>query len=80
MENTTESATDTDFQVNGNQSSEHGLFEQLKSYPFNRDAEFAKGLAIILGHPETPASDAEVSREDDIVLQAKCFYFSRCVL
>ncbi|KAJ5722094.1 hypothetical protein N7488_000129 [Penicillium malachiteum] len=57
------------------QSSE--LFEALRDYPFIQDPEFANGLAIILGHPETPATEAEMSREDDLVLQAKCFFFSR---
>ncbi|GLI79055.1 hypothetical protein PoHVEF18_007378 [Penicillium ochrochloron] len=52
-------------------------FEQLKAYPFTSDPEFAKGLAIILGHADTPASEAEMSRDDDLVLQAKCFFFSR---
>ena len=54
-------------------------FEQLKSYPFNSDPEFANGLAIILGHPGTPASEAEMSRDDDLVLKAKSFFFSRYV-
>ncbi|KAF3396477.1 hypothetical protein F1880_007353 [Penicillium rolfsii] len=53
------------------------LFEQLKAYPFTSDPEFANGLAIILGHAGTPASDAEMSRDDDLVGKAKCFYFSR---
>ncbi|KAJ5176461.1 uncharacterized protein N7482_002338 [Penicillium canariense] len=52
-------------------------FEQLQSYPFHTDSEFANGLAIILGHPATPASEVEMSRDDDLVLQAKCFFFSR---
>lgn len=52
-------------------------FERLQSYPFSADPEFANGLAIILGHPETPASEAEMTRDDDLVLQAKCFFFSR---
>lgn len=54
------------------------IFKRLQSYNFQDDAEFATGLAIILGHPETPASEAEMNREDDLVLQAKCFFFSRC--
>lgn len=53
------------------------LFERLQSYPFSSDPEFANGLSIILGHPETPASEAEMNRDDDLVLQAKCFFFSR---
>ncbi|KAJ5404076.1 hypothetical protein N7509_003947 [Penicillium cosmopolitanum] len=53
------------------------IFKRLQSYNFQDDAEFATGLAIILGHPETPASEAEMNREDDLVLQAKCFFFSR---
>ncbi|KAJ5183206.1 hypothetical protein N7492_000822 [Penicillium capsulatum] len=53
------------------------LFQRLRQYSFEADPEFANGLAIILGHPETPASEAEMKREDDLVLQAKCFFFSR---
>ncbi|RAL02032.1 DUF5572 domain-containing protein [Aspergillus ibericus CBS 121593] len=52
-------------------------FERLSSYPFSTDREFAVGLSIILGHPESPASEAEINRNDDLTLQAKCFYFSR---
>ncbi|RWQ91787.1 hypothetical protein C8Q69DRAFT_393996, partial [Paecilomyces variotii] len=52
-------------------------FNELKAYPFSTDLEFRKGLAVILGHPETSATDEEINREDDLVLQAKCFYFSR---
>ncbi|CAI7640094.1 unnamed protein product [Penicillium bialowiezense] len=58
-------------------ASDTQLFERLQSYPFSADPEFANGLAIILGHPETPASEAEMTRDDDLVLQAKCFFFSR---
>ncbi|PWY79540.1 hypothetical protein BO70DRAFT_362701 [Aspergillus heteromorphus CBS 117.55] len=57
--------------------SEAEQFERLSSYPFCSDPEFAVGLSIILGHPEIPASEAEMNRNDDLVLQAKCFYFSR---
>ncbi|BCS27506.1 DUF5572 domain-containing protein [Aspergillus puulaauensis] len=53
------------------------IFEQLRTYPFTKDREFATGLAIILGHPETPASEGEITRNDDLVLQAKCYYFTR---
>ncbi|XHF99078.1 hypothetical protein AWENTII_002588 [Aspergillus wentii] len=59
--------------------SESDIFGRLQSYPFITDLEFANGLSIILGHPNTPASEAEINREDDLVLQAKCFYFSRYV-
>ncbi|KAJ5191198.1 uncharacterized protein N7498_010183 [Penicillium cinerascens] len=52
-------------------------FEKLQSYSFHTDPEFANGLAIILGHPGTPATQEEMNREDDLVLQAKCFFFSR---
>lgn len=54
-----------------------GAFDSLQSYPFHTDQEFANGLAIILGHPDTPATEAEMNRDDDLVLQAKCFFFSR---
>lgn len=61
------------------QQSEIDLFRKLNSYPFSTDVEFAKGLSIILGHPDVPATEAEIDCEDDLVLQAKCFYFSRYV-
>jgi hypothetical protein len=56
------------------------VFERLQSYNFPSDPEFANGLAIILGHPETPATEVEMNRDDDLVLQAKCFFFSRYML
>lgn len=52
-------------------------FEKLYAYSFHTDSEFANGLAIILGHPGTPATQEEMNREDDLVIQAKCFFFSR---
>ncbi|KAL2845802.1 hypothetical protein BJX68DRAFT_241671 [Aspergillus pseudodeflectus] len=61
----------------GHQRSESDVYERLRTYPFVTDREFATGLAIILGHPETPASEEEISQDDDLVLQAKCYYFSR---
>ncbi|KAL2013422.1 hypothetical protein VTN00DRAFT_947 [Thermoascus crustaceus] len=61
----------------GSQPWETSLFERVKSYPFSTDTEFRNGLAVILGHPNTPATEDEIDREDDLVLQAKCFYFSR---
>jgi hypothetical protein len=57
------------------QSSES--FEKLYSYSFHTDPDFANGLAIILGHPGTPATQEEMKKEDDLVLRAKCFFFSR---
>ena len=59
------------------QPSDIQVFERLQSYPFSSDPEFANGLSIILGHPETPATEVEMNRDDDLVLQAKCFFFSR---
>lgn len=59
------------------QPCEISLFERVKSYPFSTDPEFRNGLAVILGHPNTPATADEIDCEDDLVLQAKCFYFSR---
>ncbi|KAJ5907998.1 hypothetical protein N7495_000680 [Penicillium taxi] len=53
------------------------IFEQLRSYRFTEDPEFANGLAIILGHPDRKATAEEINQEDDLVLQAKCFFFSR---
>lgn len=62
------------------QQSQMKLFEKLGAYPFASDHEFASGLAIILGHSETPASQEEIARDDDLVLQAKCYYFARYVI
>lgn len=59
------------------QPSEAQVFERLQSYSFVSDPEFANGLSIILGHPDTPATEVEMNRDDDLVLQAKCFFFSR---
>ncbi|KGO71143.1 hypothetical protein PITC_080590 [Penicillium italicum] len=59
------------------QSSEAQVFERLQCYSFTSDPEFANGLSIILGHPNTPATEVEINRDDDLVLQAKCFFFSR---
>ncbi|EKV13040.1 Putative MYB DNA-binding domain protein [Penicillium digitatum] len=53
------------------------VFERLQSYSFTSDPEFANGLSVILGHPNTPATEVEMNRDDDLVLQAKCFFFSR---
>lgn len=57
---------------------EAGIYNFIHKYDFSSDLEFRKGLGIILGHPE-PASDAEIASNDDVVLQAKCFYISRFV-
>ncbi|KAJ5796668.1 uncharacterized protein N7518_005208 [Penicillium psychrosexuale] len=59
------------------QASQAQIFERLHSYPFISDPEFANGLSIILGHPDTPATEVEMNRDDDLVLKAKCFFFSR---
>ncbi|EPS34155.1 hypothetical protein POX_a00868 [Penicillium oxalicum] len=58
-------------------SHQTSTFAKLKAYPFTSDPEFANGLAIILNHPGTPASEEEITRDDDLVLKAKCFFFSR---
>lgn len=52
-------------------------YEKLGSYPFGDDPEFSQGLSVILGHPNVPVTETELLREDDLVLQAKCFYYSR---
>lgn len=54
------------------------LCDIVHTYDFSSDPEFRKGLGTILGHVG-PASDAEIARSDDVVLQAKCFYISRFV-
>lgn len=75
----TTSALDTSTNTNTNTTTPPtNLYEYIASYDFSSDLEFRKGLGTILGHPETPASDSELVKEDDkVVLQAKCFYISR---
>ncbi|KAI1906653.1 hypothetical protein LOZ53_005039 [Ophidiomyces ophidiicola] len=52
-------------------------YQQLHSYPFSTDTEFKLGLAMILRQPGTPATEEQINRTDDLVLRAKCFYYSR---
>ncbi|KAB8265464.1 hypothetical protein BDV32DRAFT_116589 [Aspergillus pseudonomiae] len=74
---TPHSAADHGNSISATQQVEIEIYEKLRSYPFHTDSEFAKGLAIILSHPDIPATETEIGRNDDLVLQAKCFYFSR---
>ncbi|KAK2871609.1 hypothetical protein FQN49_003012 [Arthroderma sp. PD_2] len=53
------------------------IYQKLSSYSFTADPEFKLGLAVILGQPGTPATDEQINRTDDLVLKAKCFYFSK---
>ncbi|KMP03428.1 hypothetical protein CIRG_03120 [Coccidioides immitis RMSCC 2394] len=62
-------------QANGTSSIDP--YQQLHSYSFTEDPEFKLGLAVILRQPGTPATDEQVNRTDDLVMKAKCFYFSR---
>ncbi|EEQ29087.1 hypothetical protein McanMca71_000864 [Microsporum canis] len=53
------------------------IYQRLSSYSFTADPEFKLGLAVILGQPRTPATDEQINRTDDLVVKAKCFYFSK---
>ncbi|OAL71329.1 hypothetical protein A7D00_4229 [Trichophyton violaceum] len=53
------------------------IYQRLSSYSFTEDPEFKHGLAVILGQPGTPATDEQVNRTDELVMKAKCFYFSK---
>ena len=66
--------------ASGSQHTQTEIFERMSTYPFTSDPEFSAGLATILGHPATPASEEEMNRNNDLVLQAKCYYFSRYAL
>lgn len=57
--------------------SENGVFAGLSLYPFDSDSEYLRGLSAILGHSSTPPSASEISQNADLVLQVKCFYFTR---
>ena len=50
------------------------LFEKLEAYPWHSDEEFHSGLrSIVDAYPEQQENEA-------LVLQARCFYYSRHVL
>jgi hypothetical protein len=53
------------------------VYAQLQKYEFLSDQEFLQGLAQILGHPDVSPTEDELSQNDDLVLQAKCFYLTR---
>ncbi|KIW18299.1 hypothetical protein PV08_02587 [Exophiala spinifera] len=53
------------------------VYQGLFTYPFDTDQEYQAGLATILGHPETPVTSDELIDKKELVLQARCFYFSR---
>ncbi|PGH23119.1 hypothetical protein AJ80_02747 [Polytolypa hystricis UAMH7299] len=72
---------------------ESSPYESLHTYPFSQDAEFKLGLAAILRQQQqpsqTPISDEDVQKRldsadaassgvvDELVLRAKCFYYSK---
>ena len=57
--------------------SPESIYLQLSTYPFDTDPEFLSGLAAILGHTETTATPEELTANEDLVLQARCFYLTR---
>lgn len=61
----------------GSFQNEDALFQSLSSYPFDSDPEYINGLSTILGHPSIPPTTSEISQNAELVLQAKCFYFTR---
>ena len=58
-------------------SSQYEALSNFHNTPVDTDPSFLSGLATILGHPETPVTAEEVAAQPDLVLQAKCFYFTR---
>ena len=50
------------------------IFQQLDTYPWDRDAEFQSGLHAILG--ASPSSE----QIEHLTLRARCFYYSRYTL
>lgn len=59
------------------QASPTHIYTAISRYPFSSDAEYQSGLAAILGHPSTPATEEEVAQQRELVLQVQCFYFAR---
>ena len=62
-----------------NTLSADGIFRGISTYPFHADQEYLSGLATILGHPDSPPSQTEIDTNQDLIIQAQCFYFSRKV-
>jgi hypothetical protein len=68
--------TEGQFTYNQAFASEENLFQHLEAYPWNTDEEFQSGLRSILG--STPPAEAQKGpQQDELILQAKCFYYSR---
>lgn len=53
------------------------IYRSLSTYLFDQDPEYLSGLSAILGHPETPPTQEELTSNPDLILQARCFYFAR---
>lgn len=53
------------------------IYNQISVYPFHSDNDYLLGLAAIFGHPEQLPTEAELRENEDLVLQAQCFYFAR---
>lgn len=61
----------------GSPSQKNSMFEAVRAYDFSNDSEFKAGLASILGHSTEGPSTEELSQQQDLTLQAQCFYYSR---
>ena len=68
---------DTQASHEGSFSNEESIYHAISQYPFDTDSEYLNGLSTIFGHPSTPPSPLEISENADLVLQAKCFYYTR---
>lgn len=53
------------------------IYDQILTYPFYSDNDYILGLAAIFGHPDLIPTEAELRDNEDLVLQAQCFYFAR---
>lgn len=53
------------------------MFQALYTYDFATDKEFQAGLDSILGHPDVALSNEEKLQQQDLILQAQCFYYAR---
>ena len=57
--------------------SSEDIYRRIQSYPFHSDQDYQLGLAAILGHPDTAPEPSELLLNQDLVLQAQCFYLAR---
>jgi len=74
---TTRSSSTTPTILSSTSSSESSLHQNLETYPWSTDPEFQAGLTDILNNNST--SQPGPSQTEDLILHARCFYYTRYI-